>query len=75
MLLVGAHSAAFAASTTFATIAEPRSTLDGFTRASGVQAWLEISEPGSFGLLLLGIAGLIVGRWAARHKRKDPPRK
>jgi hypothetical protein len=48
-------------------------TLDGLTRASGIREWIEIAEPGNLGLLLMGIAGLVVGRWAAGKKRKDPP--
>lgn len=53
--------------------AEVRSTLDGLTRAEGIRGWIEIAEPGNLGLLLMGIAGLLIGRRAARHKRKPPP--
>lgn len=48
-------------------------TLDGMTRADGIRSWIEIAEPGNLGLLLMGIAGLVIGRWAAGKKRKDPP--
>lgn len=48
-------------------------TLDGITRAEGIREWVEIAEPGSLGLLMMGIAGLVIGRWAAGKKRKDPP--
>lgn len=50
-----------------------RVTLDGLTRADGIRSWIEIAEPGNLGLLFMGIAGLLVGRWAAGHKRKGPP--
>lgn len=52
-----------------------RVTLDGLTRAEGIRQWIEISEPSNLGLLFMGIAGLLVGRWAAGKKRKGPPRK
>lgn len=48
-------------------------TLDGLTRADGIRSWIEISEPGNLGLLLMGVVGVLVGRWAASHKRKGPP--
>ena len=48
-------------------------TLDGETRAEGIREWIEIAEPGNLGLLMMGIAGLLIGRWAARNKRKGPP--
>lgn len=50
-----------------------KSTLDGLTRAEGIREWIEIAEPGNLGLLLMGIAGLLIGRRAARHRRKPPP--
>lgn len=48
-------------------------TLDPLTRADTIRNWIEISEPGSLGLLLMGVAGVLIGRWAARRKHKDPP--
>lgn len=51
-----------------------RITLDGLTRAEGIRSWIEITEPGSVGLLCMGIAGLLIGRWAAGRHRKGPPR-
>lgn len=48
-------------------------TLDGLTRAEGIRSWIEIAEPGNLGLLFMGIAGLLIGRWASGGKRKDPP--
>lgn len=48
-------------------------TLDGLTRADGIRSWIEITEPGNLGLLMMGIAGVLIGRWAAGKKRKDPP--
>lgn len=51
-----------------------RITLDGLTRADGIRSWIEITEPGSVGLLCMGIAGLLIGRWAAGRHRKGPPR-
>ncbi|WP_188514749.1 hypothetical protein [Blastomonas aquatica] len=48
-------------------------SLDGLTRADGIRGWIEIAEPGNLGLLFMGIAGLLIGRWAARGKRKGPP--
>lgn len=50
-----------------------RITLDGLTRAEGIRSWIEITEPGSVGLLCMGIAGLLIGRWAAGRHRKGPP--
>ncbi|WAC24484.1 hypothetical protein [Blastomonas sp. SL216] len=50
-----------------------RVTLDGLTRAEGIRSWIEITEPGSLGLLCMGIAGLLIGRWAAGRKRGGPP--
>ncbi len=52
-----------------------RVTLDGLTRAEGIRSWIEITEPGSLGLLCMGIAGLLIGRWAAGRKRGGPPRR
>ncbi len=49
-------------------------TLDGLTRAEGIRSWIEIAEPGNLGLLFMGIAGLLIGRWAAGGKRKGPPK-
>lgn len=51
-----------------------RITLDGLTRADGIRSWIEINEPGSFGLLCMGIAGLLIGRWAVGRNRKGPPK-
>lgn len=51
-----------------------RITLDGLTRAEGIRSWIEITEPGSLGLLCMGIAGLLIGRWAAGRHRKGPPK-
>lgn len=51
-----------------------RITLDGLTRAEGIRSWIEITEPGSVGLLCMGIVGLLIGRWAAGRNRKGPPR-
>lgn len=51
-----------------------RVTLDGLTRAEGIRSWIEITEPGSIGLLCMGIAGLLIGRWAAGRHRKGPPK-
>ncbi|MDM7957218.1 hypothetical protein [Blastomonas sp.] len=48
-------------------------TLDGISRAGGIREWIEIAEPGNLGLLLMGVAGVVIGRWAAGKKRKDPP--
>ncbi len=50
-----------------------RVTLDGLTRAQGIREWIEIAEPGNLGLLFMGIAGLLIGRWASTRKRSDPP--
>ena len=50
-----------------------RVTLDGLTRAEGIREWIEIAEPGNLGLLFMGIAGLLIGRWASTRKRSDPP--
>ena len=50
-----------------------RVTLDGLSRAEGIRNWIEIAEPGNLGLLFMGIAGLLIGRWAAGNKRKGPP--
>lgn len=50
-----------------------RVTLDGLTSADGIRHWIEIAEPGNLGLLFMGIAGLLIGRWAAGKKRKGPP--
>jgi hypothetical protein len=50
-----------------------RVTLDGLTRAEGIRDWIEIAEPGNLGLLFMGIAGLLIGRWASTRKRSDPP--
>lgn len=50
-----------------------QATLDGLTRADGIRSWIEIAEPGNLGLLLMGIAGVLIGRWAAGKKPKDPP--
>jgi hypothetical protein len=52
-----------------------RVTLDGLTRAEGIRSWIEITEPGSLGLLCMGIAGLLIGRWAAGRKRGGPPKR
>ena len=53
-----------------------RVKLDGLTRAEGIRSWIEITEPGSLGLLCMGIAGLLIGRWAAgRNRRGGPPRR
>ena len=52
-----------------------RITLDGLTRAEGIRSWIEITEPGSVGLLCMGIIGLLVGRWAAGRTRKGPPKR
>lgn len=49
-------------------------SLDGLTSAEGIRSWIEIAEPGNLGLLLMGIAGLLIGRWAAGNKRKGPPK-
>lgn len=46
-------------------------TLDGITSAAGIRHWVELAEPGNMGLLLMGIAGLLIGRWAARKKSDD----
>lgn len=51
-----------------------RITLDGLTRAEGIRSWIEITEPGSLGLLCMGIAGPLIGRWAAGRHRKGPPK-
>ena len=51
-----------------------RITLDGLTRSEGIRSWIEITEPGSLGLLCMGIAGLLIGRWAAGRNRQGPPR-
>lgn len=51
-----------------------RITLDGLTRAEGIRSWIEITEPGSLGLLCMGILGLLIGRWAAGRGHKGPPR-
>lgn len=51
-----------------------RITLDGLTRAEGIRSWIEITEPGSLGLLCMGILGLLIGRWAAGRSHKGPPR-
>jgi hypothetical protein len=51
----------------------PPSTLDGQSRAQGIRQWIEIAEPSNLGLLFMGIAGLLIGRWAAGKKRKGPP--
>lgn len=48
-------------------------TLDGLSRAEGIRNWIEIAEPSNLGLLFMGIAGLLIGRWAAGKKRKGPP--
>ncbi len=50
-----------------------RVTLDGMTRAESIRHWIEIAEPSNLGLLFMGIAGLLIGRWASRNKRKGPP--
>lgn len=52
--------------------AAPVSTLDGQTQAEGIRQWIEIAEPSNLGLLFMGIAGLLIGRWAAGKKRKGP---
>lgn len=52
-----------------------KTSLDGQTRAEGIREWIEIAEPGNLSLLMMGIAGLLIGRWAARNKRKGPPDK
>lgn len=49
-------------------------TLDGLTRAEGIREWIEIVEPGNLGLLCMGIAGLLFGRWASARKRGGPPK-
>lgn len=54
---------------------ETSATLDGLTGADGIREWIEVAEPGNLGLLMMGIAGLLIGRWAARAKRKGPPGK
>lgn len=51
-----------------------RVTLDGLSRAEGIRSWIEITEPGSLGLLCMGIAGLLIGRWAVGRNRKGPPK-
>jgi hypothetical protein len=51
-----------------------RVTLDGLTRAQGIREWIEITEPGNFGLLCMGIAGLLFGRWASGRKHGGPPK-
>lgn len=51
-----------------------RVTLDGLTRAEGIREWIEIAEPGNLGLLFMGIAGLLFGRWASGRKRGGPPK-
>lgn len=51
-----------------------RITLDGLTRAEGIRSWIEVTEPGSLGLLCMGILGLLIGRWAAGRGDKGPPR-
>ena len=30
----------------------------------------EIPEPGHFGLFLIGVAGLVIGRWTSRARKK-----
>ncbi|WP_238550632.1 hypothetical protein [Blastomonas sp. AAP53] len=50
-----------------------RVTLDGMSRAQGIREWIEIAEPGNLGLLCMGIAGLMFGRWASRRKHGGPP--
>lgn len=67
--------AGFALASGQAALANPLAqvSLDGLTRADGIRSWIEIAEPGNLGLLFMGIAGLLIGRWAAGNKRKGPP--